>query len=71
MSLLNSITLEAIDEIKKKENMDRIKQHIMDPLTDYMFQKLCPYILISSILFIIIFFIIVVIFFFALRKTIQ
>lgn len=59
MSTLVNLTKEIVDNIileaKKENNMIQIKREIMDPLIDYTFQKLYPYIVITSILFFLIF----------------
>ena len=45
----------VIIEIRKPENMSKIHINIIDPLIHYTFDKLYPYILISSIIFFLIF----------------
>ena len=53
--LLNKFVLEIVDhfnkEIKKDENITLLKQHLVNPLIDYTFQRLYPYILVTSIIF--------------------
>ena len=41
----------CIIEFKKKENMDKINSNVLDPLIDYILQRLYPYILITCIMF--------------------
>lgn len=59
MGALLNVTQEAIEtiitEAKKQENIDNVKTYVMDPLIEYMFQKLYPYIVVTSVLFIVIF----------------
>ena len=53
--LLNKFVLEIVEhfnkEIKKEENITLLKQHLVNPLIDYTFQRLYPYILITAIVF--------------------
>nr|QDY51673.1 hypothetical protein 1_58 [Mimiviridae sp. ChoanoV1] len=53
--LLNKFVLEIVEhfnkEIKKEENITLLKQHLINPLIDYTFQRLYPYILVTSIIF--------------------
>lgn len=53
--LLNKFVLEIVEhfnkEIKKEENITLLKQHLVNPLIDYTFQRLYPYILVTSIIF--------------------
>ena len=41
----------CIIEFKKKENMDKINTNVLDPLIDYILQRLYPYILGTCIMF--------------------
>ena len=45
------ILTKVLVECKKEENFDRIKSEIIDPLIEYTFTKLYPYILTTSIIF--------------------
>lgn len=40
-----------ITEVKKEQNMETLKSNLVNPLIDYTFQRLYPYILITSIIF--------------------
>ena len=53
--LTNELIDKIIMEIKKPENISKIHINIIDPLIHYTFEKLYPYILISSIIFFLIF----------------
>lgn len=44
-----------IIEIRKPNNMSKIHVNVIDPLIDYTFGKLYPYILVSSVIFVLIF----------------
>ena len=53
--LLNKIGIELADhfikEVKKEDNIDTIKENLVNPLIDYTFHRLYPYILVTSIIF--------------------
>ena len=53
--LLNKFVIEIaeqfITEVKKNQNLEALKLHLVNPLIDYTFQQLYPYILITSIIF--------------------
>ena len=67
-SLLTNQALEKIvKEVRKKENMDKIHGSIIDPLIQYTYNKIYPYILILFGVLILIFLIIVVILLLILR----
>ena len=53
--LTNELLEKIIIEVRKPENMTKIHVNIIDPLIHYTFDKLYPYILISSIIFFLIF----------------
>ena len=53
--LTEELLEKIINEVKKPENMSKIHNNIIDPLIHYTFDKLYPYILISSIVFFLIF----------------
>lgn len=75
MSTLVNLTKEIVDtiilEAKKENNMTQIKREIMDPLIDYTFQKLYPYILVTSILFFLIFILAISILYMLIRKNMS
>ena len=53
--LLNKFVIEIaeqfITEVKKNQNLEVLKLNLVNPLIDYTFQQLYPYILITSIIF--------------------
>lgn len=75
MSTLINLTTEIVDNIileaKKENNMTQIKRDIMDPLIDYTFQKLYPYIVVTSILFFMIFILAISILYMLIRKNMS
>ena len=65
--LTNEILEKIVKEVRKKENMDKIHGSIIDPLIQYTYGKIYPYILILFSVIILIFLIIVVILLLILR----
>ena len=55
MDSWNNIGCELLEkciiQFKKKENLDKIHTNVLDPLIDYILQRLYPYILITCIRF--------------------
>ena len=64
--LLNKFVVEIaeqfITEVKKTQNLEALKVHLVNPLIDYTFQQLYPYILITSIIFFLTFIVAVITF---------
>lgn len=54
-SFLSSIIDKLICEIKKKENMNKLEKNLIDPLINYTFKKLYPYLALASVIFLLIF----------------
>ena len=50
-NVISSFTCTCIDNIKKDDNQQKIKNEIIDPLVKYMGKQIWPYILFTSILF--------------------
>jgi hypothetical protein len=71
MSLTSILTSDflnkIIQEIRKKENMEKIHGNIIDPLIEYTYNKIYPYILVLFSILILIFLIIVIILLLILR----
>lgn len=65
--LTNELIEKLIVEIKKKENMDRVQQHFIDPIITYTFHRLYPYIIVSSGIFILTFLLALCIFLLVIR----
>ena len=57
--MINKITKDLfyyiIDEINKNNNIEKIQLNIIQPLLQFTFSKLYPYILVTSIIFFLIF----------------
>ena len=53
--LLNKFVVEIaeqfITQVKKEQNLEALKLNLVNPLIDYTFHRLYPYILITSIIF--------------------
>jgi len=58
MKSLNKLTDEIIDkvvsEVSKQDNLKKIETKIIDPLIDYSFKRIYPYIVATAIVFILI-----------------
>ncbi len=53
--LTSELLDKVIDELKKPENMSKIHLGVVDPLIHYTFNRLYPYIIVSSIIFLLTF----------------
>ena len=59
----------CILEVKKEENMQKIHTNIMDPLIDYILQRLYPYIMVTCFMFILMLVFLVLVFIMVFRST--
>jgi len=70
---ISQFTKELLDkilvEIKKKDNMNKIEQNLVEPLILYTFKRLYPYILTCSVIFITTFLIAVLILLLLIRQS--
>ena len=70
--MFSKLVKELIDkfilEFKKNENQDQLKIHIIDPIICYIFDRLYPYIFITSAIFVILFLILISILFLLIKK---
>lgn len=57
-----------IDEIKKEENINTLKKNVVNPIIDYTFHRLYPYILVTSIIFFLTFILAVIILYLILKS---
>jgi uncharacterized membrane protein len=73
--MIGELTKGAIEkftnEIKKEENMDKLKHNVIDPLIQYCYSRLYPYFLCITILFLLIFLMALFIFIILLRQSIK
>jgi hypothetical protein len=57
-----------IEEIKKEENVKKIKESVVNPLIDYTFHRLYPYILVTSVIFFLTFILAVIILYLIIKS---
>lgn len=69
--ILNKLSTDFLNnllqELKKNNNMEKIQIGVIEPLLQYSFSKLYPYILITSIIFFLIFIVGLVILFLLIK----
>lgn len=69
--ILNKLSSDFLNnllvELKKNNNMEKIQLSLIEPLLQYSFSKLYPYILITSIIFFLIFIVGLVILFLLIK----
>lgn len=69
--ILNKLSCDLLNnlltELKKNNNIEKIQVHLIEPLLQYSFSKLYPYILITSIIFFLIFIVGLVILFLLIK----
>jgi len=68
--LTNQLLDKFILEIKQPKNMKKIHVNIIDPLVEYMFGRLYPYILVTTIIFFLTFLLALSIFFLMIKNKI-
>lgn len=54
-NITNQLLNKIIEELKTDENVEKIKNNVVNPMVHYTVSKLYPYILITSIFFLIFF----------------
>ncbi len=57
--IVQSLVNKCIIEFKKKENLDKIHQDVIDPIIFHSLQKLYPYIILSSVIFVLTFVVVI------------
>ena len=67
--LTNKVIDKMILEVKKPENMNKLKEHLVDPLIAYTYKQLYLYFIITSILFILTFILALLIFVLVLKQV--
>lgn len=58
-----------VNEIKKDKNVNLLKDEVINPLIDYTFHRLYPYILVTSVIFFLTFILAVIILYLILKQT--
>ena len=59
----------CIIEIKKQENMDKIHTNVLDPLIDYILQRLYPYIMVTCLMFLLMLIFLILVFIMLFRSS--
>jgi hypothetical protein len=67
-NLTKQLLEHALIEIKKEENIKKVKLELVDPIIDYSMGRIYPYMLITAALFILTFLIAIIILIVLLRK---
>lgn len=66
--LSNEFAEYFFEEIKKEENVNKIKENVINPLIDYTFHRLYPYILVTSVIFFLTFILAVIILYLIIKS---
>jgi len=73
--LIKKLTNELLDkfilEIKKPENLSKVQVNIVDPVINYTFHRLYPYILTTTIIFFLTFLLALSIFFLIIKFNLK
>ena len=59
----------CISEFKKKENVDKVKHLVIDPLIRYSIERLYPYIITISVIFVLTFILALAIFYIVMKDS--
>jgi len=65
----NELLEKCIIEIKKQENMNKLHTNVLDPLIDYILQRLYPYIMVTCIMFLLMIVFLILLFIMLFRTT--
>jgi hypothetical protein len=65
----NELLEKCIIEIKKQENMNKLHTNVLDPLIDYILQRLYPYIMVTCIMFLLMLVFLILLFIMLFRTT--
>ena len=67
--IVDELTQYTLNEFKKEKNLNKMRVFVIDPLIEYTFKRLYPYILITSIIFFLTFILAIVILFLILKSN--
>jgi hypothetical protein len=67
--IVEELTQYFLLEVKKEENINKMKVFVIDPLIEYTFKRLYPYILITSVIFFLTFILAIIILFLILKSN--
>lgn len=61
----------VVIELNREENMNKIKENVLAPMVEYIFKRLYPYIVATSIIFILTFILAGAIFYMVFKANIE
>ena len=64
----NELSEYFIEEVKKEENVEKIKENVINPLIDYTYHRLYPYILVTSVIFFLTFILAIIILYIIIKS---
>lgn len=67
--IVDELTEYCLNEFKKEENLNKMKVFVIDPLIEYTFKRLYPYILVTSVIFFLTFILAIVILYLILKSN--
>lgn len=53
--IINQLFCACVDELKKPETDEMLKRDLVDPIVNYIGQRIWPYVLFASVLFVMLF----------------
>lgn len=59
-NLINEIVDLAVQELKKEQRQNAVRQHVLDPLLSYVIDRLKPYLIVSVVLVLALFIVLLV-----------
>ena len=69
LSLVRLVIMKIVEELQHEKNVQDIQKYIVNPILDYSFKRLYPYIIISCILFLVIFIIFIFTFVYFIKNS--
>ena len=61
----------VVIELNREENMNKIKENVLSPMVEYIFKRLYPYIVATSIIFILTFILAGAIFYMVFKANVE
>tara|TARA_Y100001970_G_C13547198_1_gene515101 strand:+ start:212 stop:439 length:228 start_codon:yes stop_codon:yes gene_type:complete len=68
---IGDILDKVVIELNREENMNKIKENVLAPMVEYIFKRLYPYIVATSIIFILTFILAGAIFYMVFKANIE
>ena len=53
--IINQVFCACVDELRKPETDEMLKRDLVDPIVDYIGQRIWPYVLFAGVLFVVLF----------------